>query len=99
MPAFLLFNFTFFSFKWKYIKKFLMLASRSLAGVAPEVNMRNPSHAGEKAHKQGIYPGFEPHGRHHQKSKTGVSMVPQMSSNLKKKYILLHPRVDYGSLF
>ena len=29
------------------------------AGVAPEVNQRIPLHAGDKAHKQGIYPGSE----------------------------------------
>ena len=67
MPAFLLFNFTIFSLKRKYIKKFLVLVSKRSAGVAPEVNVRNPSHAGEKAHKERIYPGFEP-----QKSKTKI---------------------------
>ena len=27
--------------------------------------------------KWGIHPGFETQGRHHQKSKTGVSVAPQ----------------------
>ena len=28
---------------------------------------------GEEAHKYGIHPGFDTQGRHHQKSKTGIS--------------------------
>ena len=48
--------------------------------------------AGEKARKRGIHPGFEPLGRRHQKSKTGVSVAPQkrlMSSNLKTNVCFL----------
>ena len=48
-----------------------MLTSIQLAGVAPEVNLRNSLHTGDKAHKWGIQPGFETQGRHYQKSKTG----------------------------
>ena len=44
-----------------------------LAGVAPEVNLRNPLHAGKKACKWGIQPGFETQGRRHQKSKARAS--------------------------
>ena len=66
-----------------------MLTSIQSAGVAPEVNLRNSWHAGDEAHKQGIHPGFETQGRHHQKFKTGVSVAPQKGSmsskNLKKK--------------
>ena len=66
-----------------------MLTSIQSAGVAPEVNLRNSWHAGDKAHKQGIHPGFETQGRRHQKSKTGVSVAPQKgpvsSKNFKKK--------------
>ena len=36
-----------------------------------------PLHAGEKARKRGIHPGFETQGRRDQKSKTGVSVAPQ----------------------
>ena len=46
------------------------------AGVAPERNLRNSWHAGDKARKRGIHPGFETQGRRHQKSKTGVSVAP-----------------------
>ena len=46
------------------------------AGVALEVNLRNPLHAGDEAHKWGIHPGFETQGRHHQKSKAMVSVAP-----------------------
>ena len=50
-----------------------MLAAKRSAGVATEVNLRYSLHAGNKAGKRGIHPGFETQGRHHQKSKTGVS--------------------------
>ena len=52
-------------------------ARKRSTGVAPEVNLRNPLHAGDKAGKRGIHPGFETQGRRHQKSKTGVSVAPQ----------------------
>ena len=55
-----------------------MLATKSLAGVTPEVNVREcvtcmplPS-ANKAAHSI-----FETQRRHHQKSKTGVSVAPQ----------------------
>ena len=54
-----------------------MLNSIQSAGVAPEVNLSNLLHAGDKARKGGIHPGFETQGRHHQKSKTGVSVAPR----------------------
>ena len=50
-----------------------MLAVKRSAGIALEVNLRNPLHAAEEAHKQGIQPGFETKGGRHQKSKTGIS--------------------------
>ena len=66
-----------------------MPTSIQSAGVAPEVNLRNSWHTGDKARKRGINPGFETQGRHHQKSKTGVSVAPQKglmsSKNFKKK--------------
>ena len=42
-----------------------------LAGVAPEVNLRNSMQVGKRAS------GFKTQGRRHQKSKTGISMAPQ----------------------
>ena len=36
-----------------------MLATKSYAGVAPKVNLRNPLHTGDKLCKPGIHPGFE----------------------------------------
>ena len=42
--------------------------------VIPEVNLRITT--GEKAHKQGIHPGFVIQSKCHQKSKTGVSVAP-----------------------
>ena len=35
------------------------LNAKMSAGVTPEVNLRNPTHAGDKACKQGIHSGFE----------------------------------------
>ena len=54
----------------------LPLSKRS-AGVTPEVNLSNPLHADNEACKQGIHPGFEAQGRCQNKSKIGVSVVPQ----------------------
>ena len=62
-----------------------MLTSIQSAGVAPEVNLRNSLHIGDKARKRGIHPGFETQGRHCQKSKTEVSVAPRkglMSSKI-----------------
>ena len=38
-----------------------MLATKKLAGGAPEMNVRNPLHVGVEAYKWGIHPGFEHH--------------------------------------
>ena len=71
-----------------------MLATKRLAGVKAEVNLREtctpPSSANKAAHS-----GFETQRRHHQKSKTGVSVAPQkglMSSKifLKKDLANIH---------
>ena len=59
-----------------------MLTTQS-AGVAPKMNLRITT--GEKACKQGIHPGFETQSRHHQKSKTGVSLAPQKGLVSSKK--------------
>ena len=52
-----------------------MLIIKRSAGVAKEVNLRNPLHIGDKVHKSGIHPDFETQGRRHQKSKTGRQTV------------------------
>ena len=65
----------------------VMLAIKRSAGVAPEVNLRISLHAGKEASKQEIHPGFENQGRHHQKSKTGVSMAPQKGTNVLQTLI------------
>ena len=36
-----------------------ILATKRSAGVAPEVNLRNPLRARDKSRKLGIHPGFE----------------------------------------
>ena len=74
-----------------------MLTSIQSVGVAPEVNLRNSLHAGNKACKRRIHSGFETQGRRRQKSKTGVSVAPRkgfMSSKtfLKKRYSRLSMR-------
>ena len=44
-----------------------MPSTKTQAGVAPEVNLRNPLHTGDKECKQGIESGFENQGICHQK--------------------------------
>ena len=55
----------------------LMLTVKS---SAPQVNLRNPLHAGEETRKQ---------GRRHQKSKTGVSVAAQKGFVSSKKNLRL----------
>ena len=63
-----------------------MLATKRLAGDAPEVNLKNALHTGDKSAREGIHSGFETHGRHRQKSKIGVSVAPEKSlMSLKKE--------------
>ena len=64
-----------------------MLATKRSAGIIPEVNLRNPLHAGNEACRQGIHRGVETQGRHHQKSKTGVSVVVQKQLQILVKKI------------
>ena len=59
-----------------------MILAYSNQKIVPEFqvfysNLRNSWHAGNKARKRGIHPGFETQGRRHQKSKTGVSVAQQ----------------------
>ena len=54
-----------------------MQAPMMSAGVAPELNLMNLLCPGNEACKQGIHIGIKSRDRHHQKSKTGVSVVPQ----------------------
>ena len=61
-----------------------MLAVKRLAGVAPEVNLRNPLYAGHEACKPGINPGFENQGNCHQKSETGYQWPYKRTDALQK---------------
>ena len=54
-----------------------MLAAKRSAGVAQQMNLRDLLCTGNKARKQGIHPGLETQGRHHQKFKTGVPATLQ----------------------
>ena len=55
------------------------------AGVAPEVNLRNPLRTGGKARKRGIHPSYQKtQGRRHQKSKTGISRPTKKTCVLQK---------------
>ena len=63
-----------------------MLTSIQSAGVAPEVHLRIT----QARNHPGIHPDFETQGRHHQKSKTGMSVVPRkgiVSSKIQYKGI------------
>ena len=56
-----------------------MLALYTGKGVAPEVNLREHiSHTPPQSLNKAVHSGFETQRRHHQKSKTGVSVAPQM---------------------
>ena len=61
------------------------LPTKKSAGVAPEVNLRNPLHAGDKACKRVIHPGFESQGKCHQKYKTGVSGLMSCKNFQKRR--------------
>ena len=52
-----------------------MQATKRSAGVAWDVNLRNPLHTGDKAHKWGLQPGFETQSGRHQKSKTDICLT------------------------
>ena len=67
-----------------------MLAIKRSSGVVPEMNLRNPLHAGDTAQQWEINPGFETEGICDQKSKTGVSVAPQkdfVSNNFFSKNV------------
>ena len=59
----------------------LFLGSYFRCKTASRCHSRDESekslHIGDITHKQGIHPGFKSQGRHHQKSKTRVSVTPQ----------------------
>ena len=63
-----------------------MLAVRRSAGVAPEVNLRNPLCAGEEARKWGIHHDFETQGSHHQKSKLGGIIGPHKNGLVSSNF-------------
>ena len=45
------------------------------AGVAPEVNLRNPLHADNEAHKQELHPGFD--------SRADITRSPKLGPHKK----------------
>ena len=63
-----------------------MLAAKRSAGVTTEVNLRILLCTGDKACKQGIHPGFETHGRRHQKSKNRVISGPTKRTDVFQKF-------------
>ena len=72
----------------KYVDQKGLTAMRAIirsAGVAPEMNLKNPLNADTEACKRGIHPGFENQGRLHQKSKTGYQVAPQKGLMYYKK--------------
>ena len=64
-----------------------MLPVKRSAGVTLWVNLKNKNllHVGKEARMWGICPGFETQGRHHQKSKTELSVTPQKDWYPSKK--------------
>ena len=65
-----------------------MLATKRSAGVTPELNLRGhvtymPPPSANKA----TLSGFETQRRHHQKSKTGISVAPQKGFMSSKNFL------------
>ena len=55
-----------------------MLATKRSAGIAPEMNLgEHVTHTPLLSVNKTAYSGLETQRRHHQKSKTGVSVAPQ----------------------
>ena len=71
-----------------------MLTSIQSAGVAPEVNLRNSLHTGDKAHKWGIHPGFETQGRHCQKPQNRGISGPTKRTYVLKKFLKKSLQLD-----
>ena len=64
-----------------------MLAAKRLVGVAPEVNlMEYVPHMLLPIVNKADHSGFETQRRHHQKTKTGVSVAPQKGPTSSKKF-------------
>ena len=63
-----------------------MLAGKSSAGVTPEVNVReHVTHMPLPSSNKAAHSGFGTQ-RHHQKSKTGVSVAPQKGTHILQKF-------------
>ena len=74
-----------------------ILATIRLAGVTPEVNLRNLLHTGDKEHtSERIYHGFETQGTSDQKSKRGVSVAPQKGLTSSKKFLKKDKTTPFG---
>ena len=75
-------------------KRLPFLAIMKSAGITSDVNLRNPSHIGDKAHGLRVHTGFDTEGRHHQKSKnrsiSGPTERTDVLQNLNKKLLCLH---------
>ena len=63
-----------------------MLATKRLAGVAPEVNLKERvTRMPPPSSNNATHTGFEAQRRRHQKSETGVSVAPEMDMCPTKK--------------
>ena len=72
----------------RYVKENSSAANMS-AGVAPEVNLREQvTHTPLPSAHKAAHHGFGTQRRHHQKSKTGVSVAPQKGL-MSSKFIFL----------
>ena len=70
-----------------------ILSIKSLAGAAPEMNLKNPPNAEDKADKWGIHPSIESQSRYHQESNNGVLVAPlkRLMSSKTFNYIFNKP--------
>ena len=63
-----------------------ILDGKRPAGITPEVNLRNPFHAGNRSCKWGIHPGFETQGQTSPKVQNrGISVPTKRTNVLRKK--------------
>ena len=66
----------------------VMLAVKRLAGVTPEVNLREcATHMVVPSVNKAAHSGFETQRRLHHKSKTGVSVAPQKDLSSPKFFL------------
>ena len=79
-----------------------MLAAKRSAGVAPEVNLRNPLHIGEEVRKQGIHLALKPRADITRNPKQGCKWLHKKdmcTPKIKKKFHGALRTINSGEVF